>query len=138
MGVKKEERYDEIIALEVEISSFSGGGYKVRYDFVKGLISWNDGYMWNNNFMKSMTAGKLELIKEKLPRTGMLDWIEAYNNGNIEEYGNPTANPSSWKIVVKMNDGSTLVSSHTKNFPKDWGKLRSIIESTTECRFCLR
>lgn len=136
MGVN--DSYDSITALEVEISSFSGGGYKVKYDFEKNLISWNDGYMWNNNFMKSMTPAKLAIIKERLPGTGLLDWIEGYNKGQLEKYGNPTANPSSWKITVKMNNGEILVSSHTKNFPKDWSKLRSIIEETTECRFCLR
>ncbi|MBR2294655.1 MAG: hypothetical protein IJ869_02715 [Clostridiales bacterium] len=134
----KESRYDNITVLEVEISSFSGGGYKVKYDFKKKLISWNDGYMWNNNFMKSLTESKLELIRERLPESGMIEWMEAYNSGRTEEVGNPTANPSSWKIVIRFEDDTTLISSHTKNFPKDWYKLKSIIEETTECRFRLR
>ncbi|MBR6484085.1 MAG: hypothetical protein IKT14_03610 [Clostridiales bacterium] len=134
----KKNRYDDISVLEVEISSFSGGGYKVRYDFDKKLINWNDGYMWNNNFMKSLTASKIETIQERLPKTGMLEWMEGYNRGELEKYGNPTANPSSWKIVVRFKDNSTLISSHTKNFPKDWNSLKSLIEETTECRFRLR
>ena len=91
------EMYEEIALLEVEISSFSGGGYKVRYDFDRNLISWNDGYMWNNNFMKSLTAPKLALIRDRLPETGMIEWMIGYNAGNLDKYGKATANPSSWK-----------------------------------------
>ena len=132
------ERYDSIMMLEVEISSFSGGGYKVRYDLIRNLISWNDSYMWNNNFMKSLTTAKKEIIKTRLPESGMLEWMEGYNKGLTEEFGRPTANPSSWKITVKFVDGTTLVSSHTKNFPKKWNDLKTIIEQTTECTFRLR
>ena len=137
MDVSIKEMYENIALLEVEISSFSGGGYKVRYDFERNLISWNDGYMWNNNFMKSLTAPKLQLINSRLPETGMIEWMIGYNAGNLDKYGRATANPSSWKIHVRFKDDSSLVSSHTKNFPKDWGKLKSIIEDTTECCFRL-
>ena len=123
---------------EVEISSFTGGGYKVRYDFVRRLISWNDGYMWNNNFMKSLTLEKLEIITKNLPGTGVIEWMEGYNKGELAKYGLPTANPSSWRICFTFEDGSDLVSSHTKNFPKNWTKLKEIIEATTECCFRLR
>ena len=134
----KERSYDSITILEVEISSFSGGGYKVKYDFGKNMISWNDGYMWNNNFCKSLTPSKLQIIKDRLPASGMLKWMEAYNSGDFEKVGKPTANPSYWKITVIYDDGESFVSSHTKNFPKDWSKLKSIIEDTTECTFRLR
>ena len=136
--MKTDGRYNSIVFLEVEISSFTGGGYKVRYDFERKLISWNDGYMWNNNFMKALTPEKLKIIDDKLPSTGMIEWMEGYNRGELAKYGSPTANPSSWKINVKFEDGEVLVSSHTKNFPKDWNKLKEIIESTTECCFRLR
>lgn len=131
------EIYDDITLLEVEISSFAGGGYKVKYDFERNLISWNDGYMWNNNFMKSMTGAKLSTIRERLPGTHMIEWMHGYNAGNLEKYGRATANPSSWKIYVRFKDSSSIVSSHAKNFPKDWSKLKSIIEDTTECCFRL-
>lgn len=130
--------YDEIALLEVEISSFSGGGYKVKYDFKRKLISWNDGYMWNNNFCKMLTANRLEIINKRLPETGMLEWMEAYNSGNFEDIGTPSANPSSWKINVIFDDGESFVSSKTKHWPKNWMKLKSIIEETTECTFRLR
>ncbi|MCR5592357.1 MAG: hypothetical protein K6F79_01230 [Saccharofermentans sp.] len=136
--MKADKRYNFITFLEVEISSFTGGGYKVRYDFERKLISWNDGYMWNNNFMKSLTPEKLEIITKNLSSTGMIEWMEAYNKGDLAKVGVPTANPSSWRICVKFEDGSNLVSSHTKNFPKDWTKLKDIIESTTEMCFRLR
>lgn len=134
----EDDRYKSIILLEVEISSFNGGGYKVRYDFKRNLISWKDGYIWNNNFMKSLTPLKRELLMEELPKTNLLEWAEGYNKGLVAEYGNPTANPSSWKIRVDFEDGTDLVASRTKNFPKDWSKLKEIIETTTECTFRLR
>ena len=136
--MKADKRYGSITLLEVEISSFTGGGYKVRYDFVRRLISWNDGYMWNNNFMKSLTPEKLEIIEKNLPATGVIEWMEGYNKGELAKYGFPTANPSSWRICINFEDGSDLVSSHTKNFPKNWTKLKEIIEATTECCFRLR
>ena len=136
--MKEDGRYKMISFLEVEISSFAGGGYKVRYDFARRLISWNDGYMWNNNFMKSLTPEKLDLIKDELPGTGTLEWMEGYNAGKLAKYGAPTANPSSWRMCVKFDDGTDLVASHAKNFPKDWILLRDLIEATTECRFRLR
>lgn len=135
MGNKK--RYADIKVLEVEISSFSGGSYKVKYDFDRKLISWNDGYMWNNNFMKSLTAAKSEYIEKELPGTGMLEWMEAYNKGDLDKVGAATANPSSWKIIVIFKDGTDLVSSHTKHFPNNWFRLKHIIEKTTECAFRL-
>ena len=136
--MKADKRYGSITLLEVEISSFTGGGYKVRYDFVRRLISWNDGYMWNNNFMKSLTPEKLDIITKNLPSTGVIGWMEGYNRGELAKYGVPTANPSSWRICINFEDGSDLVSSHTKNFPKNWTKLKEIIEATTECCFRLR
>lgn len=129
--------YQQIKVLEVEIVSCSGGGYKVKYDFEKNLISWSDGYMWNNNFMKFINAAKLEKINEMLPKTGMLEWLEGYNNGEIEKYGRVTANPSTWKASVKFEDGSKLSGTATQNFPKEWDKLKAFIEDTTDCCFRL-
>jgi len=136
--MKADARYGSIVLLEVEISSFAGGGYKVRYDLSRNLISWNDGYMWNNNFMKFLSPQKHDLIVESLPGTGILEWMEGYNKGELAKYGAPTANPSSWRIRVGFEDGSDLVSSHAKNFPKNWSKLKELIEATTECCFRLR
>lgn len=132
------ERYRMIDILEVEISSFRGGGYKVKFDFTKNLLSWNDGYMWNNNFMKFMPDNQVERIRTQLPESGLLNWIEKYNSGDFADIGMPTANPSSWKMRVVFSDGTSLVSGHAKNFPKDWMKIRVIIEEATECVFRLR
>lgn len=134
----EKEMYDIIEILEVEISSFRGGGYKVRFDFAKSLLSWNDGYMWNNNFMKFMPASQITKIRESLPESGILMWMDKYNKGEHEEIGNPTANPSSWKMRVKLSDGTEIVSGHARHFPKDWMKIRAIIENATECVFRLR
>ena len=130
--------YDKIKILEVEIIAIGGGGYKVKYDLERNLISWSDGYMWNNNFMKFITTAKLEFIKKELPKTNMLEWLKGYSEGEIEKYGYETINPSTWKASVKFEDGTSLSGTATKNFPKEWNKLKSFIEETTECSFRLR
>lgn len=130
--------YDKIKIIEVEIVSISGDGYKVKYDFERNLISWNDGYIWNNNFMKFITSSKLETIRTGLPKTNVIKWVKGYNKGEQDKYGYETANPSTWKVNIKFEDGTTLAGSATKNFPKDWDKLKALIEETTECSFRLR
>ena len=94
--------------------------------------------MWNNNFMKSLTPEKYEVMTKNLPETGVIDWMEGYNRGELAKYGVPTANPSSWRICINFDDGTDLVSSHTKNFPKNWTKLKELVEATTEMCFRLR
>ena len=133
-----DKAYGAIAVLEVEIRTFANEGYAVKYDFGRKVISWRDNYMWNNNFTRSINENNMAIIKEKLPKSGMLEWMEGYNAGKLAKYGAPTANPSSWRICVKFDDGTDLVASHAKNFPKDWILLRDLIEATTECRFRLR
>ena len=135
MGMKL---YKDISVLEIEIRSFSNEGYKVKYDFAKNLISWRDNYMWNNNFMKSITDRKREVIDSKLPESGMLEWMEGYNAGDIAKYGRKTSIPGEWEINVTFVDGTRLKSGAVQNFPKKWDNLRIIIEETTECTFRLQ
>jgi hypothetical protein len=100
--------YDSIAILEVEISSFSGGGYKVKYDFNRNMITWNDGYMWNNNFTRSLNDTDYNTIKEGLPKSGMLEWMKGYESGLADEYGDKTTVPGEWKIMVKFTDDTKL------------------------------
>ena len=46
--------YEDIEVIEVSLSAYSGEGLRVKIDKKKSLINWNDGYMWNNNFMKGL------------------------------------------------------------------------------------
>ena len=70
-----EKAYGSIAVLEVEIRTFANEGYSVKYDFARKVISWRDNYMWNNNFTRSINDNNLALLKEKLPESGMLEWM---------------------------------------------------------------
>lgn len=130
--------YANIKQFEVAISSATGEGLKVRFDLDKELLTWNDGYMWNNNFMRGMNADKLDYLKENLPQTHMLEWMLAYNEGRCDDVGHATANPSIWQIKVYFDNDETLSSTSCQHFPNDWAKLKKIIEKMTECTFRLR
>lgn len=128
--------YDDIVLLEISISNRSGG-YKVKYDFEKNLITWTDSYMWNNNFMKHMNPGKTETMRTKLPKTDLLDWVEAYRAGKGDTLGNETANPSTWEVSILFNDDERLSATSTQHFPKKWNQLKLLVEETTACSFRL-
>ena len=133
-----EKAYGAITLLEVEIRTFSDEGYSVRYDFERRVISWRDNYMWNNNFMKSLTDEKINYLVDNLPSTHMLEWMILYNRGDEETCGHQTANPAIWQIKVLFDNDDTLSSTSCQHFPNDWSKLKEIIEKMTECTFRLR
>lgn len=130
--------YGNIQKFEVVLSSAAGEGLKVRFDYAKKLISWSDGYMWNNNFMKSLTDEKINYLVDNLPSTHMLEWMILYNRGDEETCGHQTANPAIWQIRVLFDNDETLSSTSCQHFPNDWAKLKEIIEKLTECTFRLR
>lgn len=130
--------YSDIKQFEVELNSFSGEGLKVKFDLAHRLISWNDGYMWNNNFMKAINDEKLEMLNERLPETHMLEWMYSYKTGCSDEVGAETANPGIWRIEVVFEDGEIFESGARKHFPNDWRLLKTLIEDITECSFRLR
>ena len=105
-----DKAYGAIAVLEVEIRTFANEGYAVKYDFGRKVISWRDNYMWNNNFTRSINENNLALIKDRLPKSGMLEWMEGYNMGLTEEYGDKTSLPGEWKIEVEFKDKTRLKS----------------------------
>lgn len=130
--------YGSITVLEVEIRTFANEGYAVKYDFGRKVISWRDNYMWNNNFTRSISDDKMALIKEKLPESGMLEWMKGYEMGMTEEFGDKTVVPGEWSIKVEFDDKTRLVSGAEQHFPKKWKNLKILIEQTTGCSFLLR
>ncbi|SCW64808.1 hypothetical protein SAMN02910456_02352 [Ruminococcaceae bacterium YRB3002] len=128
--------YSEIKVLEIEVRSYADEGYRVRYDFGRGLISWRDYYMWNNNFMKSITDAKMEILSKRLPASRLLEVLDTFVKGNYSEY-DILKRHGKWQIVVEFSDGMKI--SHTEEdiFPVEWIEWRSIVEGTTECTFRL-
>lgn len=133
-----DQAYGSITLLEVEIRTFANEGYAVKYDFGRKVISWRDNYMWNNNFTKSISEDKLALLNERLPLTGMLEWMKGYNLGLESEYGEKTSMPGEWLIKVEFSDKTTMKAGAEQNFPKKWKNLKNLIEQTAGCSFVLR
>ena len=133
-----ENAYGSIAVLEVEIRTFANEGYAVKYDFERRVISWRDNYMWNNNFTRAISEENIKMIREKLPESGMLEWMNGYNLGLTEEYGDKTVVPGEWLIKVEFKDKTSLKSGAEQHFPKKWNNLQHLIEQTTGCGFTLR
>ena len=133
-----ENAYGSIAVLEVEIRTFANEGYAVKYDLERRVISWRDNYMWNNNFTRAISEENIKMIREKLPESGMLEWMNGYNLGLTEEYGDKTVVPGEWLIKVEFKDKTSLKSGAEQHFPKKWNNLQHLIEQTTGCGFTLR
>ena len=133
-----EKAYGSIAVLEVEIRTFANEGYAVKYDLERRVISWRDNYMWNNNFTRAISEDNIKMIREKLPESGMLEWMNGYNLGLTEEYGDKTVVPGEWLIKVEFKDKTSLKSGAEQHFPKKWNNLQHLIEQTTGCGFTLR
>ena len=133
-----EKAYGSIAVLEVEIRTFANEGYAVKYDFERKVISWRDNYMWNNNFTRSISEENMNLISETLPLSGMLEWMNGYNSGLTEKYGDKTVIPGEWTIRIEFKDKTNMKSGAEQHFPKKWKNLQHLIEQTTGCSFTLR
>ena len=133
-----EKAYGSIAVLEVEIRTFANEGYSVKYDFERRVISWRDNYMWNNNFTRSISEENSKIINERLPLSGMLEWMNGYKLGLMDEYGDKTAIPGEWMIKVEFKDKTSMKAGAEQHFPKKWKNLQSMIEQTTGCTFTLR
>ena len=130
--------YEAITVLEVEIRTFANEGYAVKYDFGRKVISWRYNYMWNNNFTRSISDDKYALLREKLPESGMLEWMKGYELGLTDEYGDKSVIPGEWFIKVEFSDKTTMKMGAEQHFPKKWKNLKSLIEQTAGCSFTLR
>lgn len=128
--------YGHIKILEIEVRSYADEGYKVRFDFERNLISWRDYYMWNNNFMKSMTDAKRHILDDRLPSSRILECLDSFINGT-EDSLTLLTRPAKWEITVEFDDKTRMKHCEEENFPSEWIEWRSIIESTTECTFRL-
>ena len=94
--------------------------------------------MWNNNFTRAIGDDKMNLIREKLPESGMLEWMRGYEMGMTDEFGDKTVIPGEWSIKVEFTDKTIMKAGAEQHFPKKWKSLKSLIEQTTGCSFLLR
>ncbi|MCQ2482441.1 MAG: hypothetical protein MJ153_03000 [Clostridia bacterium] len=138
MRSESESMYEQIKTLEVGISNSSGGGYRVKYDLERRVINWTDEYMWNNNFMKTLSERKYALMREHLVQSGLLDWVQGYSEGKDSEFGKRVPTPANWNVNITFFDGTTVNAAANQHFPYKWNELRHIIEETSDCYFKLR
>ena len=131
-------KYNSIAVIEVKIMTLAGEGYSVKLNLHHKIMSWRDYYMWNNNFTRSINDDKMAIIMEKLPASGMLEWMHGYNLGLTDEYGDKTVIPGEWKIEVEFKDKTKMKAGAEQHFPKKWKNLQHLIEQTTGCSFTLR
>ena len=137
-NMEVKEMYDDLAVLEVEIISLTDEGFKVKYDFRRKILSWRDNYMWNNNFTSLINDGKFDLLKEKLPKIGVLEWIKAYSEGDAEKFGRKASVSGMWKMKAEFKDKTVIATGSEEIFPAKWDDLRSLIEMTTGTKFALR
>lgn len=137
-NMEVKEMYDDLAVLEVEIISLSDEGYKVKYDFRRKILSWRDNYMWNNNFTSLINDDKYDLLREKLPKIGVLEWIREASEGKDDKSGKKAKVSGFWKMKAEFTDKTVIATGSEQVFPAKWDDLRSLIETTTGTKFALR
>lgn len=130
-------KYNSIAVIEVRIMTLASEGYSVKFNLVSKIMSWRDYYMWNNNFTRAISDDSCALIKESLPKIGVIEWMMAYNDKLTDEIESKFPSQGEWKINIEFEDGTKFESGAEQNFPKDWNSLRSLIEKVTGCSFLL-
>ena len=130
-------KYNSIAVIEVRIMTLASEGYSVKFNLVSKIMSWRDYYMWNNNFTRAIRDDSCALIKESLPKIGIIEWMMAYNDKLTDEIESKFPSQGEWKINIEFEDGTKFESGAEQNFPKDWNSLRSLIEKVTGCSFLL-
>ncbi|MBO4425948.1 MAG: hypothetical protein IK128_03015 [Clostridiales bacterium] len=130
-------KYNSIAVIEVRIMTLASEGYSVKFNLVSKIMSWRDYYMWNNNFTRAISDDSCALIKESLPKIGIIEWMMAYNDKLTDEIESKFPSQGEWKINIEFEDGTKFESGAEQNFPKDWNSLRSLIEKVTGCSFLL-
>ena len=130
-------KYNSIAVVEVRIMTLASEGYSVKFNLASKIMSWRDYYMWNNNFTRAISDDSCALIKESLPKIGIIEWMMAYNDKLTDEIESKFPSQGEWKINIEFEDGTKFESGAEQNFPKDWNSLRSLIEKVTGCSFLL-
>ena len=130
-------KYNSIAVIEVRIMTLASEGYSVKFNLVSKIMSWRDYYMWNNNFTRAISDDSCALIRESLPKIGIIEWMMAYNDKLTDEIESKFPSQGEWKINIEFEDGTKFESGAEQNFPKDWNSLRSLIEKVTGCSFLL-
>jgi len=130
-------KYNSISVIEVKIMTLSDEGYSVKFNLHRKIMSWRDYYMWNNNFTRAISDDACALIQTTLPKIGVIEWMMAYNDKFTDAIENKFTVPGEWKINIEFDDGTKLSAGAEQNFPKDWNKLKALIEKVTGCSFLL-
>ena len=128
--------YHKIIGVEAELSAYRRGSVRIHIDIEKKLVTWKDSQQWNNNFLRSVSAARLNQFLEDLPSTHLLEW----NDRNTPEAscGCTTCIPADWNVSVFFDGIPPIRISGRDTYPAEWRLFRSLVEAIAKNPFCLR
>ena len=128
--------YERIRVIEAELSAYRRGAIRMRVDFEKNMIFWNDSRQWNNNFFRSVPPNRMEQLLRDIPSTHLLEWRTGESCGDADTY--PSCLPSSWQVTVYLEGEATMKFIGQDCYPKDWKRFRELLEGVARIPFCLR
>ncbi len=136
---EKKHDYNDIVFIETELSGYRRGSLKASIDLSAGRIAWTDTHMWNNDFVRALSAQMVQHIYQRLPETELLTWATDYAKGIGHLMGSMTGSfPQDWSVEIHFSDGEVLKACGVSNFPKQWAAYRRLLEEVAKTSFRLR
>ena len=129
--------YEDIVCIDAELSGYRRGCIRVKIDFDKKMVTWRDSLQWNNNFLRSISADKIQTFRTLLPNTHILQWKTHYT-GLVSQDDANVCHPSDWAVVISFAQRPPLRILGSRQYPSEWHLFRDLIESITKIPFRLR
>jgi len=129
--------YSDIICIEAELSGYRRGCIRVRVDLNKKMVTWRDSLQWNNNFLRSISADKIQRFQSMIPATHLLQWKMHYN-GPVSVENTNVCHPADWAVVISFAQNPPVRILGSRQYPVEWHLFRELIESITKIPFRLR
>lgn len=129
--------YNDIVCIEAELSGYRRGCIRVRIDFDKKIVTWRDSLQWNNNFLRSISADKINFFKTMMPATHILQWQTHYTSPVSQDNTN-VCHPADWAVVISFRQNAPVRILGSMQYPSEWHLFRDLIESMTKIPFRLR
>ena len=131
-------KYDDIIAVESEISGYRRTCLQTAVYFDKKMVAWKDSLQWNNNFLRSLSDKHIFRLRKLLEKTEILTWQRRYegDKGRLNDIC-PTR-PEEWRVKVTFSDDTVFVSDGCCQHPDQWQDFRAFVEDASRTPFRLR
>jgi hypothetical protein len=136
--IQKMKSYNDIIGIEAEISGYRRSCLRATLLINKEMVAWNDSLQWNNNFLRSMSADCHQAVIDLLPSTQLLQWEPTYKAEDTNTEAGRATLPMEWSVTVTFADGTVFKSAGSRQYPREWGIFRKLIETATRVPFRIR